>query len=52
MSAVVDIMDKAFAKIQRNGKKILDNTFLFGIFDKIARKVTPFEDYIEFMFEH
>ena len=31
MPDVVDLMDKAFAKIQRDGKKIMDHTFMFGI---------------------
>ena len=48
----VDLMDKAFAKIQRNGKKIMDDDFMFGIFDPIVKKVTPFGEYLEYMFEH
>ena len=51
MPDVVDLMDKAFAKIQRDGKKITDDTFMFGIFDKIAKKVKPFEEYMEYMSE-
>ena len=49
---VVDLMDKAFAKIQRYGKKIMDNTFIFGIFNKIDKKAKPFEEYMEYMFEN
>ena len=30
MPDVVDLMDKAFAKIQRDGKKIMDDTFMFS----------------------
>ena len=52
MPDVVDLMDDAFATILKNGKKILDDTFMFSIFAKIAKQVKPFEDYIEFMFEH
>ena len=40
-------MDKSFAKIQRYGKKIMDDTFMFGIFNKIEKKVKPFEEYME-----
>ena len=47
MPDVVDLMDKAFAKIQRYGKKIMDDTFMFGIFNKIEKKVKPFEEYME-----
>ena len=45
-------MDKSFAKIQRYGKKIMDNTFMFSIFNKIAKNVKLFEEYMEYMFEH
>ena len=37
MPNVVDMMDKAFEKIQRDGKKIMDDTFMFGTFNKIAK---------------
>ena len=52
MPDAVDLMDKAFAKIQRDDKKIMNDTFIFGIFNNIAKKVNPFEEYMEFMFEH
>ena len=52
MTDIVDLMDKAFAKIQRDGKKIMDDTFMFGIFNKIENKVNPFEEYMDSMFEH
>ena len=43
MPVVVDLIDKDFAKIKRDGKNIMDDTFMFGIFNKIAKKVKPFE---------
>ena len=49
---VVDLMDKAFAKIQRDGKNIMDDTFMFGVFNKIAKQVKPFEEDMKYMFEH
>ena len=52
MPDVMDLMDKAFSKIQREGKKIMDYAFMFGIFNKIEKKVKPFEEYMEYMFEH
>ena len=52
MTDVVDLIYKAFAKIQRDGKKIMDDTFMFGIFNKIAKKVNLFEEYMEYMIEH
>ena len=52
MLDVVDLMGKAFANIQSDGKKIMDDTFMFGIFNKMARKVNPFEEYMGYTFEH
>ena len=52
MPDVVDLMYKAFAKIERYGKKITDDTFMFGIFNKIEKKVNLFDKYMEYMFEH
>ena len=39
-------------KFKGTVKKIMDDTFMFGIFNKIAKKVKPFEEYMEYMFEH
>ena len=47
-----DLMDKACAKIARNGKNIMDDHFMFGIFDPIKKKVPPFIDYLKYMFDH
>ena len=37
MPYVVNLMDKAFAKIQRVGTNIMDDTFMFGIFNNIKK---------------
>ena len=34
----MDLMDKAFTKIQREGKNIMDDTFMFGIFNRIEKR--------------
>ena len=52
MPDVVDLMDKSFEKIQWDGKKIMDDNFMFGIFNKTAKHMKPFEEYMEYMFEH
>ena len=52
MPGIVDLMEKAFAKVQGDGNNIMDDTFMFGIFNKITKKVKPFEEYMEYMFEH
>ena len=52
MCECVDLMDKACAKIVKNGKKIMDDDFMFGIFDPIKNKVPPFAEYLEYMFDH
>ena len=38
MCECVDLMDKACAKIVKNGKKIMDDDFMFGIFDPIKKR--------------
>ena len=43
MPDFVDLMDKAFEKTQGGGNNIMDDTFMFGIFNKIAKKVKLFE---------
>ena len=45
-------MDKAFSKFQSDGKKIIDDTFMSKVFNNIAKKVKPFEEYMEFILEH
>ena len=50
MPDVVDLMDKAFAKNQMDSNKIVNDTFIFGIFNNIAKKVNLVEEYIEYMF--
>ena len=50
MPDVVYLMEKALAKIQWDGKKIMDDKFMFVIFNKISKKVKPFEEYMEYMF--
>ena len=37
MCKCVDLMDQACAKIVKNGKKIMDYDFMFGIFDPIKK---------------
>ena len=52
MSDVLDPMDKSFSKVQSGGKNIMDDTFMFGIFNKISKNVKQFEEYLGYMFEH
>ena len=47
MPDVMDLMDKDFAKIQRDVKKIMDDMFMFGIFNKIVKKVKLFDENME-----
>ena len=52
MPECVDLMDNVFPKIVQNGEKIMDNDFMFGIFDPIKKKVPPYVEYLEYMFDH
>ena len=51
MATVVDTMDKAFAKVVQNGKKLLNEDFMMDMFDDLRKKLPPFHDYITYMFE-
>ena len=51
MAGVVDTMDKAFAKVLRSGKKLLNEDFMMGMFDHLRNKLPPFDDYLTYMFE-
>ena len=50
MLDVVDLTNKAFAKIQRDGKKIMYDYSMFGILNNTAKNVKLFEEYMEYMF--
>ena len=42
MQEVLDLMDKAFAKIIEDGDLMLDDDFMMGIFELLARSIEPF----------
>ena len=52
MPEVVDLMDKASEEIQKDGKLIMNDKFMFGIFKKIAEQVKPFKQYMAYMFKN
>ena len=47
----VDLMDKASAEIIKDRKLMLDDEFMMNIFEPLAKKIKPFEDYLTYMFE-
>ena len=51
MATVVDIVDKAFAKVVRNGKKLLNEDFMMGMFKQLRKKLPPFDNYLTYMLE-
>ena len=51
MATVVDIMDKVFAKVVRNRKKLLNEDFMMGMFKQLRKKLPSFDDYSTYMFE-
>ena len=50
MASVVDIMDKAFGIIVHDGSKIMNEQFMMSMFKKLTRKIPPFEQYLDYMF--
>jgi len=51
MAEVVDLMDSCCDEIVRDGSKLLDNPFMMEALSPIAKKVTPFQDYLDYIFE-
>ena len=50
MPKSVDLMDKAFAKINRGRNLMLDDDFMMNIFEPLAKKINPFKEYLTYMF--
>ena len=51
MASVIDIMDAAFLQVLDDGEKMLDETFMMGIFDSLKEQIPPFRDYLTYIFE-
>ena len=47
----VDLMDKAFAEITKDGNLKLDDDFMMNTFEPLAKKINPFKEYLTYMFE-
>ena len=47
----VDLMDKAFDKITKDGNLMLEDDFIMNIFEPLANKIKPFKEYLTYMFE-
>ena len=52
MASVVDIMDKAFYKMLIGVEKLIDEDFIMGIFNGITKKMSPLQEYLNFMFKN
>ena len=46
MPKAVDLMDKAFAEITKDGNLMLDDDFMMNIFEPLAKKIKPFKEYL------
>ena len=51
MSVTIDLMDDAWSSIANDGSKMFDDDYMFGIFQPIIEKISPFEQYMKDMFE-
>ena len=51
MPNTVDSTDKAFAEITKDGNLMLDDDFMMNVFEKLAKKINPFKEYLTYMFE-
>ena len=46
MPKAVDLMEKAFAKITKDGNLMLDDDFMMNILKQLAKKIKPFKEYL------
>ena len=46
MAWTVALMDHAFEDIAQDGSKLLDDDFMFALFQPIIEKVLPFQEYM------
>ena len=52
MASVVDIIYKAFYEVLIDGEKLIDEDFIMVIFDGITKKLSPLQEYLNFMFDN
>jgi len=51
MGRTVDLLEGALAKVAADGKLLLDEAFMMGIFAPLADELPPFKEYISFMYD-
>ena len=43
MQKAVELMDKSFSKITKDGNLVLDDDFMMKSFEPLAKKINPFK---------
>ena len=51
MGVCVDLMEKAFQQVAKDGEKLLEDNFMMKFFMPISDRVKSFEDYLTMTFE-
>eukprot|EP00966_Prymnesium_polylepis_P308586 7131016-Prymnesium_polylepis.1 len=51
MGRVLDLLEVAMDKIAADGKLIVDESFMMGIFSPLADELPPFKEYIKYMYD-
>ena len=51
MPEALDLMDVAFGKVADDGDLLLDEDFMMGLFEPLLSKISPFQDYMTYMFD-
>ena len=51
MPKFVDLMDKDFADITKDGNFMLNNDFMMNIIEPLEKKIKPLKYYLTYMFE-
>ena len=51
MKKAVELMDKAFSEITKDGNLMLVDDFMMNIFEPMAKKIKTFKEYLTYKFE-
>ena len=51
MGEALDLLNESLREVMNDGKLLLEEDFIMHIFDPIAKRVPPFQEYLTYMFE-
>ena len=51
MGRMVDLLQKALVEVAADGQKMLDESFMMGIFDELIDELPPLKEYMNYIFD-